>query len=82
MPIDIRTRSKKRLATATAGCPFYQPGSHNCQAASHLWPLDTFERAGLCASDDYDDCPLFLCQALRSSRSLGPVRESLLLDGK
>lgn len=35
-----------------------------------------------CATDDYDNCPIYLCCALRSSRSLGLDRENLLASGK
>lgn len=64
------------------GCPYYQRSQQACLAAAHLGPLETFFRAGYCAGDDYDDCPLFLCQALRSSRSQGLVRESITMSGK
>lgn len=82
MSMTMQTQPPTGSAARIIGCPFYAPGPQNCQAASHLWPLDAFSRAGLCGSDDYDDCPLYLCQALRSSRSLGPARESLAMGGK
>jgi hypothetical protein len=35
-----------------------------------------------CATDDYDNCPIYLCKALRSSAPQGLDRDTLVDSGK
>ena len=64
------------------GCPFFSGRQKVCAVASHLLiPGETYQ-ASYCMTDDYDDCPLYLCQALRSSQSLGHKRDSIGSSGK
>jgi hypothetical protein len=75
-----------RLQSSTAfcrlGCPFFDDQKKTCSAATGLLTPGSNYQENYCTSDDYDDCPLFLCQALRSSQPLGRDRDSISLSGK
>jgi len=67
---------------SSGGCPFFQRSTQSCLAARNTLPLEPLFRSSHCFSDDYDNCPLFLCQALRSSSPQGVDRESIIFSGK
>jgi hypothetical protein len=43
---------------------------------------DSKDRVRYCTTDDYDNCPIYLCKALRSSVPQGLDRETLVDSGK
>lgn len=63
-------------------CPYYDCSKQLCLAA--IGPLVPSRRQQMryCVTCDYDDCPIYLGKALRSSRPQGLERDSLLLSGK
>jgi hypothetical protein len=80
MPNLQDLKSKQMLSLIR--CPYFDVSHKVCTAAQHfLTPGDKYQ-AGYCGTDDYDDCPLYLCQALRSSQTLGHDRESIKSSGK
>jgi hypothetical protein len=69
-------------AAADAGCPDYDCSGQTCQAAiGRVFPCRR-QQMRYCATDDYDNCPIYLCKALRSSRTQGLDREALVDSGK
>ena len=64
------------------GCPYFNGRQKICTAARQLLTPGEHYRASYCRSDDYDNCPFYLCQALRNSQALGHGRESLSSGGK
>ena len=40
------------------------------------------QRLNYCTTDDYDNCPIYLCKALRNSTPQGLDRENTLQSGK
>lgn len=49
-------------------CPYYSPCRGLCQAAASVLLLEPRQKLRRCLSDEFDDCPLFLCRLLRASR--------------
>ena len=64
------------------GCPFYNRHQTECRAAAQLHEPNNRYIVSYCSSEDYDDCPLFLCRALRSSEIKGRMHDPELLSGK
>jgi hypothetical protein len=63
-------------------CPDYDCGKQICLAAmEHLAP-NRLQQIRYCATCDYDNCPIYLAKALRSSRPEGMDRDSILDSGK
>lgn len=68
------TNRRSSLTSCTSpfdGCPFQGVADGHCRAAFSGLPVDPKRRRSCCRSEDYDDCPLFLARALRSSRPQG-----------
>lgn len=64
------------------GCPDYDHCKQVCLAATgHLLPSRR-QQMRYCATCDYDNCPIYLGKALRSSRTQGLARDSLCDSGK
>lgn len=81
----IMSNTSCRTTTETfcqRGCPYFDDLRKACGAAADTRFLHPACQTRYCLTDDYDDCPLYLCQALRSSQSLGHDRESLKSSGK
>lgn len=64
------------------GCPFFNRRRKVCSVAYQLLTPGEQYQASYCRTDDYDDCPLYLCQALRSSQSLGHNQDSIRSSGQ
>ena len=64
------------------GCPYFDGRQKVCSAARQRFTPGDQYQASYCRSDDYDNCPFYLCQVLRNSQSLGHGRESLSSGGK
>jgi len=58
---------------ALANCPFWNCGDQDCQVAFSGESVGTKHCLHYCLSDDHDNCPLYLAEALRRSR----IRTSL-----
>ena len=67
---------------AAAGCPDYDCCGQVCGAATGQVVPNRLQQMRYCATDDYDNCPIYLCKALRSSRSQGLDRDTLSASGK
>ena len=63
-------------------CPDYDCVRKSCRASTRLTFPTYRQWTSYCTGDDYDDCPVYLGYALRSSRSCGLDRENLLVSGK
>ncbi|MGM0415710.1 MAG: hypothetical protein ACQEQK_02050 [Thermodesulfobacteriota bacterium] len=63
-------------------CPDYDPDTQMCKIATSREVPSERQRSIYCNSDDYDNCPIYLCNALRQSRGYGLDREDLLVNGK
>lgn len=67
---------------ADAGCPDYACGRQRCEASTGQIVPNRFQQKRYCATEDYDNRPISLCKALRSSRSRGFARDTLTDSGK
>ncbi len=77
----ILLRTENHMLTHNK-CPYYNGSKQLCIAsASRMIPPHN-KQLRYCASDDYDNCSLYLCKALRSSRHQGLDRETLFDSGK
>lgn len=63
-------------------CPDYDCNKQVCLASTRLMIPGRTQQMKYCATDDYDNCPIYLCKALRSSRRQGLDRDSLVDCGK
>jgi hypothetical protein len=63
-------------------CPFYDSAWGLCRASTACLAPGPGQRLKYCASDDYDNCPFYLCKALRSSAPKGLDRDTLVDSGK
>lgn len=76
-----RRPAEKSLLLQPRSCPFGDLDDNICRASASAMSLDSRKRVHYCCSDNYDNCPLFLCQVLRGSRPLyrgvdrGPLTE-------
>lgn len=63
-------------------CPDYDSASQACRISISQAKPSARQRSIYCTSDDYDNCPIYLCNALRQSRACGLDRENLRANGK
>jgi hypothetical protein len=63
-------------------CPDYDSASQACRIGMSQAKPSVRQRAIYCTSDDYDNCPIYLCNALRQSRTEGLDRDDLLVNDK
>ena len=63
-------------------CPDYDCSKQMCLAAIGQLVPSRSQQMRYCATCDYDNCPIYLGKALRSSRSQGVDHESILKSGK
>jgi hypothetical protein len=63
-------------------CPDYDSSRQSCLASTWQTSPNDRQKTRYCATDDYDNCPLYLCNALRSSQPCGLDRDNLLSSGK
>jgi hypothetical protein len=83
MELKIQNQSNKCVTSqSSSDCPFYNRPQAECRAAAQLHKPDRLCILIYCRSEDYDDCPLFLCRALRSSEIKGRMHDPELLNGK
>ncbi len=81
--MTIRYPQSVTLQTATnPGCPEYDPLQADLSGFNPADGSRPSQQMRYCATDDYDNCPLYLCKALRSSRSHGFDRDTLIDSGK
>jgi hypothetical protein len=52
-------------------CPDYDCNNQVCLASSSRMIPGRKQQIRYCATDDYDNCPIYLCKALRSSAPQG-----------
>ncbi|HKJ05690.1 MAG TPA: hypothetical protein VJ974_08845 [Geopsychrobacteraceae bacterium] len=64
------------------GCPDYEYARQVCQASIGQIIPTRRQQMRYCASDDYDNCPIYLGKALRSCRTQGLDRDALIDSGK
>ena len=63
-------------------CPYYDCSKQVCLAATgHIVPSRRLQMR-YCATCEYDNCPIYLGKALRSSRTQNLDRDSILDSGK
>ena len=63
-------------------CPDYDCEKQRCLAATGPLVPSRRQQMRYCATCNYDNCPIHLGKALRSSRPHGLDRDSLLFSGK
>lgn len=63
-------------------CPDYDCIKQICIAATGPLMPSRRQQMRYCSTCDYDNCPIYLGKALRSSRPQGLDRESLVASGK
>ena len=76
----LRDREEKLMGSRE--CPEYDGSGPVCQAAIGYMVPSRQQQMHYCSSCDYDNCPVYLGKALRTSRPQGADRESLLASGK
>jgi hypothetical protein len=52
----------------TLSCPFFEASNQDCQVSCVTTRTTATQQLCYCETEDYDNCPLFLCQVLRNSR--------------
>jgi hypothetical protein len=81
MPKDyFHSPQWQRLIQRT--CPDYDCNNQVCLASSSRMIPGRKQQIRYCATDDYDNCPIYLCKALRSSAPQGLDRDTLVDSGK
>ncbi len=65
-----------------AQCPDFDRCKQICKAAIRCMIPSRRDQMRYCATYDYDNCPIYLGKALRSSRSQGLDHESIIDSGK
>ncbi|MCA1797237.1 MAG: hypothetical protein ABR516_05285 [Desulfuromonadaceae bacterium] len=63
-------------------CPDYDSATQACRIGISQEVPSERQRSIYCNTDDYDNCPIYLCNALRQSRGYGLDRENLRINGK
>ena len=63
-------------------CPEYDLKRQVCKAATGYMVPNRHQQMRYCGSCDYDNCPIYLGKALRSSSPQGLDREPLFRSGK
>ncbi len=63
-------------------CPDYDCGRQMCLAAMEPLAPNLRQQMRYCTTCDYDNCPIYLAKALRSSRTQGVDRDSIVDSGK
>ena len=63
-------------------CLDYDCEREACMATTGPMVRNRRQQIGYCLTNDYDNCPIYLGKALRSSFSQGLARESLVDSGK
>ena len=63
-------------------CPDYDCNKQRCLAARDLLAPNFRQQMSYCLTCDYDNCPIYLAKALRSSRTQCLVRDSIVDSGK
>lgn len=63
-------------------CPDYVRSRNLCLVSTRQTIPNLRQKTLYCATDDYDNCPIYLCSALRTSRPLGLDRENMVNSGK
>lgn len=72
----------KSQTLISRACPEYNCDKQICQASIRQMIPSRHLQMRYCANDYYDNCPLYLSKALRSCRTQGLDRDSILLSGK
>lgn len=73
--------TRPRRLTQVA-CPDYDYRTCVCLASTTQLSPGLKQRMNYCTTDDYDNCPIYLCKALRTSTPHGLDREDLVDSGK
>ena len=63
-------------------CPYYDCSKQVCLAATGYIVPNRRQQMRYCATCEYDNCPIYLGKALRSSRTQSLDRDSILDSGK
>ncbi len=63
-------------------CPEYDCHRQVCRAAIGNMVPSRRQQMRYCGTCDYDNCPIYLSKALRSSQKQGLDRDSLIESGK
>ena len=63
-------------------CPDFDPAQQLCSVSFSRQQPSARSKMLYCTTDDYDNCPIYLCNALRSSSRGGINRENLAATGK
>jgi|GEM_PF-1743232 hypothetical protein len=72
----------KQYAKPHEQCPDYDPDTQMCRISTSQEVPSERQRSIYCNTDDYDNCPIYLCNALRQSSGYGLDREDLRVNGK
>lgn len=57
----------KKVAKSRDACPYFSSKIGICLASLFLMALDKTKSEGVCASEDWDNCPIFLSKTLRKN---------------
>jgi hypothetical protein len=82
MDQQVKLIPSKQQAKPHEQCPDYAANTRTCMIATSKEIPSERQRSIYCNSDDYDNCPIYLCNALRQSRTYGLERENLRVNGK
>jgi hypothetical protein len=81
----ITSTSKRESAQADrlpGKCPYFDGFGGTCGASFSAMPVDRRRRNGYCASDDHDDCAIYLSKMLRINRPVGFSLQTRELETK
>jgi len=80
--MNVFTQMNNEQIATTRQCPDYDCSKQMCRAATGCFIPGRRHQMSYCATCDYDNCPIYLGKALRSSRPKGLDRDSLIYSGK
>jgi hypothetical protein len=75
---DCANPATQKQRVLHRNCPDYDGRRQLCLAATGQMIPSRRQQMRYCATDDYDNCPIYLCKALRSSSSHGLDRDPMI----
>lgn len=75
-------RESARVGRFPGNCPYFDGGADVCRASLSALVVDRRRHSGYCASEDHDDCAIFLAKMLRANPPLAFSLQTRELEAK
>lgn len=76
MSKEFTHQRESQYAPCTASCPYFDESGSLCRASISTLHIDGRRRRIHCATDDHDDCAIYLSKMLRSRRPVAFALQS------